>query len=196
MSVWLRAGLVVLGLSSFYVFAEENCSHINDPTARLACFDREFPRSAPVPEPGKASEAVSESPDLIKRRERARKQAQRRREREAGVQSHPVVGPGRSTRPGPGESSRDESGGLFGWLPKIGGKDKKEEYSGVVVDLLKREKQRMAFQLDNGQIWIQSSARSLTIKKGDEVTIRSATGGGYIMRTENGASTRVDFLPE
>jgi len=71
---------------------------------------------------------------------------------------------------------------------------KKIEISATIVDLLNRDKQRMVFKLDNDQIWIQTSPRNLPIKKGDNVTILSATMGGFIMRTDRGLSTRVSML--
>lgn len=54
-----------------------------------------------------------------------------------------------------------------------------------------RDKQKMVFLLDNEQVWLQVSPRNLPIREGDEVSIKSGTIGGFILRTDSGTSTRV-----
>jgi hypothetical protein len=54
-----------------------------------------------------------------------------------------------------------------------------------------RDKQKMVFRLENEQIWLQDSPRSLPFREGDDVTIKSATIGGYILSNNKGVSTRV-----
>lgn len=53
------------------------------------------------------------------------------------------------------------------------------------------EKQKMVFLLENDQIWIQDSPRSLPFTEGQDVTIKSGTIGGYSMSNAEGVSTRV-----
>ena len=80
-----------------------------------------------------------------------------------------------------------------GVLSGIGGifSGEKEEFAATIVDMLNREKQLMVFQLDNDQIWVQTTPRTLAIKIGEKVTIKSGNMGGYVLRTESGVSTRV-----
>jgi hypothetical protein len=60
------------------------------------------------------------------------------------------------------------------------------------ISAVKNERQKkMVFRLENGQIWLQTAPRSLPIKVGDKVTIKTATMGGYMLRNENNTSTRV-----
>ena len=54
--------------------------------------------------------------------------------------------------------------------------------------------QRMVFRLANDQIWMQSSPRDLPFSVGDNVNIKNARMGGYIMRSESGTSTRVQRI--
>lgn len=84
-------------------------------------------------------------------------------------------------------SQRQSGGGLFDSKEKV-------EFTALVQELRKRDKQKMVFLLDNGQMWIQSSPRNLPFKKGDKVTIKSGLIGGYILRNERGVSTRVSRI--
>ncbi len=77
-----------------------------------------------------------------------------------------------------------DKGGLF---------DKKPDITvNSTISAVKNERQKkMVFRLENGQIWLQTAPRSLPIKVGDKVTIKTATMGGYMLRNENNTSTRV-----
>ena len=62
----------------------------------------------------------------------------------------------------------------------------------TTIDTIRTEdKQPMVFLLANGEIWMQSSARSLRFHEGDTVRIKNATLGGYFMKADNGTNTRV-----
>ena len=61
----------------------------------------------------------------------------------------------------------------------------------VVVAIKDEPQKKMVFRLENGQIWLQNSPQNLPIKSGDKVTIKSASIGGYLLRSESGTSTRV-----
>jgi hypothetical protein len=63
-----------------------------------------------------------------------------------------------------------------------------------ITSIKKRVRQEMVFYLENGQVWLQVTARFRAIKEGAEVTINKARLGGYILTAENGVSTRVKRL--
>jgi hypothetical protein len=81
---------------------------------------------------------------------------------------------------------------VLGFFDKV---DKHEIYA-TISGLENKRKQRIVFRLDNNQTWIQNSARDLFIKKGDRVTIKTASGGGHILRSEHGISTRVRLVSD
>ena len=61
--------------------------------------------------------------------------------------------------------------------PFLGGIfDRKEQISlnSRIKAVRDQDKQRMAFMLENDEIWIQTSPRNLPFKEGDDVTIKSA----------------------
>ena len=66
--------------------------------------------------------------------------------------------------------------------------------TSTITGILAADKQKMVFQLENDQIWIQSTPRTLRFEEGDVVTIRNANFGGYFMRAESGVSTRVQRI--
>jgi hypothetical protein len=76
-------------------------------------------------------------------------------------------------------------------LGKIFGKRNADTIEGTISAIRIRDRQKMVFQLDNGQIWMQDSPRNLPIRKGDRVTIRSGFIGGFVLRNSSGTSTRV-----
>ncbi len=175
--------------ATFFIFAvtpayaTQDCASIQDPTARLACFDKLYPRQAePVPAP-----EVDEAPPQTTRE--IKEEVITTPAPQSASEPTEVV-----TKKSPKPEKSDEKKPKRGFWVFGGGE--KEEYKGTITDLLNSDKKRMVFQLDNGQIWIQQKARSLRIKKGDKVTIKSATGGGYMMRTDKGVSTRVDPLKD
>ena len=63
--------------------------------------------------------------------------------------------------------------------------------TSTIAVVRRREGQKMAFQLENGQIWLQETPRPLDFRKGQTVVIKDARLGGYIMTNEGGTSTRV-----
>ena len=70
-------------------------------------------------------------------------------------------------------------------------KPEKIEITSSIKALHKQDKQKMIFMLENGETWIQSSPRPVPVRAGDKVTIKSGIVRGFILRTENGVSTRV-----
>ena len=92
-----------------------------------------------------------------------------------------------AAKPVPGPASGK---GLFR-LPRLFGARDNYVVNAKIKAILNGDQQKMVFLLDNGQIWLQSSPRNLPFHKGDDVTIKSGTMGGYILRTISGTSTRV-----
>ncbi len=198
MSSWLKIGLIIVGAVSVMAQAAEDCTQIDDPMARLACFDRQFSRNEP-PSCTKAGEnrageklnvnpanQVEQAPEPVQETIRVEPQRERAGEAEVADQAGTRTQAHSVRTEEPKQQKR-------GWFSRFTGE--KKEYHGTVIDLLNNPKQRMVFQLDNGQIWIQSQARNLPIRKGDKVSVRSATVGGFILRSADGVSTRVDLLP-
>lgn len=183
-------------------YSAEDCSIIDDAAARLACFDRNFPRQTTPPTPAEEPDTDMEDPEVDLADDAAVPGAtddpvleeMKPEEEITVVKPEPVSEPEAVTdvtTPSTPKTDKPRKG-FFKFLGR-----KKEEIVATVVDLLSNDKQRMVFQLDNQQIWIQESPRNLPISKGDRVTIREGTMGGYILRTENGVSTRVSmFEPE
>lgn len=72
--------------------------------------------------------------------------------------------------------------------------DKLRELVSTVVKISRRVHNEMVVQLENSQIWTQTSARHLNLREGDNVIIRRGRLGGYILTSERGGSTRVKRL--
>jgi hypothetical protein len=152
------------------------CRTIVDRDERLACFDRAYfgdeektvtdqsPTEQPRLEQNKQVEVVpspSAEPQPI----------------EGGVISE------RQQSPQPSKS-QTKSRSLFG-LPE------RAVIDGRIAKMSNKNQQRMAFKLDSGDIWVQSSPRNLPFKVGDQVTIKSGRLGGFILRNQSGTTTRV-----
>ena len=175
--------LLLFAILTTPAFSAENCSDIDDPAARLECFDRNFPRTT---SPAPIVPLVEQKTDSVVE-DTMSDQVLEGTPNDESIEAGAVVvieseKPVRRKQ----EVERPKKK-LFDFGKKI-------EISATIVDLLNRDKQRMVFKLDNDQIWIQTSPRNLPIKKGDNVTILSATMGGFIMRTDRGLSTRVSML--
>jgi hypothetical protein len=176
-----KYGLIGLLLVNASVYGAQECSEIEEREARLVCFDKLYPgddviiKEVPV-------ESKSESPPVVvvpiaDANETATSSEQ-------AVASEPTVAPTPSVD---AEQPKAEGWSLFG---------KREEViiTATITNVLEGETQKMVFQLDNGQVWLQTSPRNLPIGIGDEVTIKSGMIGGYIMRSSSGTSTRVQLI--
>ena len=179
---------VVLLIYSGFSFGEpSDCSQIEDSEKRLACFDSRFPGSAaakPVPETT-SSETGSEIRPSGKTpvNQGTLPTATTTSERQ---ESKPSEIPASK----PPEAGPASGKGLFR-LPRLFGARDNYVVNAKIKAILNGDQQKMVFLLDNGQIWLQSSPRNLPFHKGDDVTIKSGTMGGYILRTISGTSTRV-----
>ena len=154
------------------------CSQIADPNERLACFDRTFPTRAPsvsapaasapaADEPGPQTDAPLGSTSISP-------------EKSATLSSAPTSTTNASV---PREKSLFSRGRLFS--------DKTVNISSRLMAIRDKGQQKMVFRLENDQIWMQNSARSLPFHEGDKVSIKSGTMGGYILSNGSGLSTRV-----
>jgi len=161
-----------------------HCVDIEDPSERLACFDAQYQDESvpeePVPD---ESEPVVEA-DSTREPEPAQSDAQAAPP--AAVAVAPVAEesapPSSETPPFAPESQAT-------WLG-----DEKVNLSSTIQAIRAGEKQKMVFLLDNEQIWMQSSPRSLPFETGDRITIKNALLGGYYMHSEKGTSTRVQRI--
>ena len=88
------------------------------------------------------------------------------------------------------ESAQDEnyignkSKSLFDW-------EGAEPFISKIKKIRSREKQRMVFLLENDHVWIQIEPRPQPFREGEQVSIKAGLMGGFNMRSESGAFTRV-----
>ncbi len=169
---------VWLGAVGAHGASAAECAQIENARERLACFDQLYPvdeRSGTLPkitsEPIRPPSALGTVPSTT-----------------AGTTQSPVRQPAPPAQPDETSVAWPEppaagSGSLFG-------RDKLD-FTSTLTAIRRGEQQAMMFLLANEQVWMQSSPRDLPFKEGDEIRIKSGTVGGYIMRNDAGASTRV-----
>ena len=150
------------------ISAEEKllCPEIPDKQERLECFDREFPTKEKAIREQAGETSVTPDAKKSKDVEKVRREVEPRLAK---------TGKERNTR------------GLFDW-------SEGEEFKTEIAAIRAGSNQRMVFRLTNGQIWMQSSPRSLPFKEGDSVVIKTGIIGGYIMRSTTGISSRVTLI--
>ena len=66
-----------------------------------------------------------------------------------------------------------------------------EPFISKIKKIRSREKQRMVFLLENDHVWIQIEPRPQPFREGEQVSIKAGLMGGFNMRSESGAFTRV-----
>jgi hypothetical protein len=154
----------------------EGCAVIENSEERLACYDSTFS----VEDPASAPE---ESPEVNPVEATGRAVIS-----EETITAPPSGLPGdtASTEPAASKSGEEKQ---TGWLG-----DELVNFSSTITAILAGDKQKMVFQLENGQVWLQSSPRRLPFKEGDVVTVKNALLGGYFMRSKKGVSTRVQRI--
>lgn len=174
--------LLLIVMASVNVAAAERnpCVDLEDAEERLACFDAQYGQVAPEPaaapastEPGPPTEPVQ-----AERAPAAVTPATSDTDADSAPAPDPIA-------PAAAAASAPEKT----WLG-----DEKVNLTSTITGILSQDKQKMVFQLENEQIWIQSTPRPLRFEEGDVVTIRNASLGGYFMRTESGVSTRVQRI--
>lgn len=146
------------------------CAEIDDPTARLACFDAAFPRpprtgtpkpAAPAPASGETVAAPAAAPDKPVSEERKFGLSEKQK---AKLEPKPAEPELTTTTAGVKTARKLPTG-----------------YWRVV--------------LDNDQIWQQTELDpNIWLRPGDQVTIRRAAMGSYLLVTPSNYSTRVRRL--
>ena len=166
--------------------SEVNCAQIENARARLACFDTQYPRDA-------------NKPNVIPRPPAPSVQKQPQQSSPSNV-AQPTPGPGASQSGASSQQTQQSNPQAADQAPIYGGKSSKSglfgnrvevDFASKIVGVKAELNKKMVFRLENEQIWVQHSPRELPIKKGQTVTIKSGTIGGYFLHTEDGVSTRV-----
>ncbi len=207
----------LLLLLSFAASAEEvaDCSEIANAVDRLSCFDQHFPRkdsAPPVPENqtevNPISDEASTGEPVSIPEESFPDTSQTAAAAAAAPQESPVppdtkqstaeaeaasVQPESLVVSEPKQSTTDSAPGT---LKKgaIFGRDPRIELTTTITSIRRGDQQKMVFLLENDEVWMQATPRRMPFREGDTVTIKNASVGGYFMRTENGASTRVSRI--
>ena len=164
----LLYSILVTPIIGACISAEEKmlCPEILDKQERLECFDQKFPAKEKVVR--EQTSAPSVFPDVKKT------QGADRIRQDAEI---PLAKSGKE------RNARE----LFD-------RSNINELKTEIAAIRAGSNQRMVFRLTNGQIWMQSSPRSLPFKEGDSVVIKAGIIGGYIMRSTNGISSRVTLV--
>jgi hypothetical protein len=72
----------------------------------------------------------------------------------------------------------------FGLPPMAETDDKIDRIEAIVVKVSTSSSRKMTFELDNGQVWRQTTFSSLRVKDGDEVIIRRRSFGSHSLSME------------
>jgi hypothetical protein len=174
----IRSGAVVLaGMWSAVTFAEtlpasvRACMGERDDARRLSCFDRETarltqPQATPAP-------AVASAPA-------------------------PKAAPAAPPAPAAPALSDEQKFGYRGSLAREdvdrrkAEEEKLDQVTAKIVEVTVLAHGQFVAKLDNGQVWQQKMAeRSVRLKVGEEVTVRRASLGSFMLVTSTGKSTRV-----
>lgn len=176
--------LITMGfaVTSDSAVAEDiDCAQVVNARERLACYDRQYPR-----DPSKPSVTPVQPPQERQPQPEYRSSESAPATAESSPQ--PAPEPAQATpEPALDERGFAKSKGIFALPDKV-------EISSTIAAVRSEYQKKMVFRLENGQIWLQSSPRELAIKAGDKVTVKSGTIGGFILRTDNGVSTRVQRI--
>ena len=152
----------------------ENCAAIDDPDARLACYDRQAARSEVPKQPEDTGAVEGHAPVTDQQPEGPK------------LTSEPVATTPQAADAAVAEEGADKAG-LFNM-------DDRVDLTSTIAIVHANSQQKMVFQLANDQVWMQSTPRLLHIREGDQVTIENASVGGYLMRTQRGVTTRVERI--
>lgn len=179
----------ILLFFSMSVFGEtaQECAKLVRTDDRLACFDSLFPSK---------SESMIES-ETVQTKQTANVKAKTESSGTmdgatsdmAGAETREATGPMNSQAP---KDARKDSGGLH--LGNIFNREPNADFESRIKELKAGLSQKMVFLLENNEIWLQSSPRTLPFRVGDSVTVKRGLLGGYVMRSEGGTSTRVQRI--
>ena len=145
------------------------CAAIQTQAERLACYDKVAGRGATPPPAAATPQPAPASSDAKK---------------------HTPAAPAAASAPAPGTP---EAFGLYKAEHPAAPKSPVETVTGKVVDLKYDAYGRETISLEGGAVW-QLAGSDAILAKGDEVTIKRAVMGSYLMTTSTGRQHRVKRL--
>jgi hypothetical protein len=108
-----------------------------------------------------------------------------RRADDAGTETAPMTSPEELFGRDPADIQRR--------MDQAAGREELQQITGEVVELIEITPDRIAVKLDNGQIWRQTVPSRFLLREGQEVEIRRASLGSYLMsRAGSSRSIRVE----
>ena len=173
--------LLFFSLSVFGETAQE-CAKLVRTDDRLACFDKLFPSKTDKMIESETVQKKQPSADTRNVRDRSTSEVTKTTQDEL-------------TRPYESKIDvEDERNSLGLSLSKIFNRDPGGDFQSRITELKAGNSQKMVFLLENSQIWLQDSPRTLPFRVGDTVKIKKGLLGGYTMRSKSGTSTRVQRI--
>ena len=169
---------------SFSVFGEtaQECAKLVRTDDRLACFDKLFPSK---------TDKMIESETVQKKQP----SADSRNVTDSSTREVAKTTQDELTRPNKSKTDGEDERNSRGFsLSKIFNRDPGGDFQSRIKELKAGNSQKMVFLLENSQIWLQDSPRTLPIRVGDTVKIKKGLLGGYTMRSKSGTSTRVQRI--
>ena len=184
---YLAFALLFLSTSALAESAQE-CAKLVRTADRLACFDKLFPT-----ETTKIikSETVQTKPTSNQSTKSQQKETM------VGMNNSKASSTTNGTsfddsERGSMESEKSDGKGFS--LGSIFNRNPKADFTSQIKELKSGNSQKMVFLLENGEIWLQNSPRTLPFKVGDTVKLKNGLFGGYVMHSESGTSTRVQRI--
>ena len=178
--------LLFFSLSVFGETAQE-CAKLVRTDDRLACFDKLFPSKTDKMIESETVQQKQPSTDTGTR------DVMDRSTREVTKTAQDEL-----TRPDKSkidsEDEQNSRGFSLGSLGNIFTRDPGADFQSRITELKAGNSQKMVFLLENNQIWLQDSPRTLPFRVGDTVKIKKGLLGGYTMRSKSGTSTRVNRI--
>jgi hypothetical protein len=174
------AGIVLMTAVTAWAAAQpRDCTSIESPEARLACYDRQHGREGapaparPVPAPEAPAAATAPTP--------------------AAPDAPPPAPEADATADAPAAAARAAPGdpGAFGreQLPQPARPpEAPDALTAEVTGVGQGMTGRRWFRLDNGQLWEQVTARRTGIEPGDRVALTRSPIGTYHLRRADGSS--------
>jgi len=158
------------------------CAAIQTQAERLACYDKLAGRGA-TPSPAAATPQPAPSPAAPA---------------SSGAKKHTPAAPAAAPDPVPTPAGAPALGtpeafGLYKAEHPAAPKSPVETVTGKVVDLKYDAYGRETISLEGGAVW-QLAGSDAILAKGDEVTIKRAVMGSYLMTTSTGRQHRVKRL--
>lgn len=158
------------------------CAAIQTQAERLACYDKLAGRGA-TPPPAAATPQPAPSPAAP-----ASSGAKKHTPAAPAAAPDPVPTPAAAPAPG-----TPEAFGLYKAEHPAAPKSPVETVTGKIVDLKYDAYGRETISLEGGAVW-QLAGSDAILAKGDEVTIKRAVMGSYLMTTSTGRQHRVKRL--